>query len=58
MNQELLDIVDELQFKADYAKLKFNYLKASMYNDWIDHIKNCEVGLKEARQMLRAAKRD
>lgn len=58
MNQELLDIVDELQFKADYAKLKFNYLKASMYNDWIDQIKNCEVGLKEARQMLRAAKRD
>lgn len=56
MNTELLNIVDELQLKAYYAKMKFNYLKASMYENWIDQIKNCEVGIKEARQMLRALK--
>lgn len=56
MNTELLNIVDELQLKASYAKSDFNYLKASMYEDWIDQIKNCEVGIKEARQMLRASK--
>lgn len=56
MNAELVSIVNELEFKAGYEKLHFNYLKASMYEDWIDQIKNCEVGIKEARQMLRASK--
>ena len=31
MNTELLNIVDELELKASYAKSDFNYLKASMY---------------------------
>nr|CAI9750657.1 hypothetical protein CACDSRKY_CACDSRKY_CDS_0020 [Caudoviricetes sp.] len=56
MNAELVSIVNELEFKAGYEKLHFNYLKSSMYENWIDQIKNCEVGLKEARQMLRASK--
>ena len=56
MNAELLKIVDELELKASNAKLKFNYLEANMYQNWIDQIKNCEVGLKEARQMLKASK--
>lgn len=56
MNTELLKIVDELELKASNAKLKFNHLEAGMYQNWIDQIKNCEVGLKEARQMLKASK--
>ncbi|MBI1706571.1 hypothetical protein [Lactobacillus crispatus] len=54
-HQELRTIIDELETKAAYAKLHFNYLKANMFNDWIDQIKNCDVGLKEARQMLHAS---
>ena len=52
--KELRTIVDKLEVEATCAKLHFNYLKKNMINDQIDQIKNCEVGLPEARQMLRA----
>lgn len=52
--KELRTIVDKLEGEAIYAKLHFNYLKKNMIEDWIDQIKNCEVGLPEAKQMLRA----
>ena len=52
--KELRTIVDKLE--ATCAKLHFNYLKKNMITDWIDQIKNCEVGLPEARQMLRAVR--
>lgn len=55
-HQELRTIIDELETKAAYAKLHFNYLEKNMLDDWIDQIKNCDVGLVEARQMLRAVR--
>ena len=54
--KELRTIVDKLEVEANCAKLHFNYLKKNMVTDWIDQIKNCEVGLPEARQMLRAVR--
>lgn len=52
MNAELVSIVNELEFKAGYEKLHFNYLKSGMYENWIDQIKNCEVGLKKQDKCL------
>lgn len=52
---ELRNIVDELELKAQNARSHFDYLRTSMIEDWVDQIKNCEVGLKEAKQMLKAA---
>lgn len=54
--KEIKEIIDYLEMKKVEAKLNAEYLFVSMYQDWIDKIKNCDVTLKEAKQMLRAAK--
>ena len=53
---ELLDITENLENKARYAKTTRDYLLTSLYEGWIDKIKNCEVSVEEARQMLQASK--
>lgn len=53
---ELQDIAETLETKAIYARATRDYLFASLYESWVDSIKNCEVSLKEARQMLRATR--
>ena len=53
---ELQDIVETLEARVSYARLKRDYLLASLYESWVDSIKNCEVSIKEARQMLRATR--
>lgn len=53
---ELQDIAETLENKSRYARANWDYLLASLYESWVDSIKNCEVSLKEARQMLRATR--
>lgn len=53
---ELQDIAETLEDEARYARLTRDYLFASLYESWVDSIKNCEVSIKEARQMLRATR--
>lgn len=53
---ELRDIAEKLEDRASYVRTTQDYLLASLYEDWVDSIKNCEVSLKEARQMLRATR--
>ena len=50
---ELHEIVSELEDKADMAP---NEMFASLYRSWVEQIVSGEAGLKEARQMLHAAK--
>lgn len=52
---ELLGIIEKLEDKAREARLTGKGSFASLYECWIDNIKNCEVSVKEARQMLHAA---
>lgn len=53
---ELRDIAEKLEDKARYARTARDYLLASLYESWVDSIKNCEVSVKEARQMLQATR--
>ena len=53
---ELRDITEKLEDKARYARTNRDYLLASLYESWVDSIKNCEVSVKEARQMLQATR--
>lgn len=53
---ELRYIAETLEDKAIYARATRDYLLASLYESWVDSIKNCEVSIKEARQMLRATR--
>lgn len=52
---ELIDITEKLEDKARHARAVGKGLFASLYECWIDNIKNCEVSVEEARQMLHAA---
>ena len=54
---ELRDITEKLEDKARYARTARDYLLASLYESWVNSIKNCDVSVKEARQMLQAARR-
>ena len=53
---ELRDIAENLEDRARYTRTKRDYLLASLYESWVDSIKNCEVSVKEARQMLQATR--
>lgn len=53
---ELRYIAETLEARASYARTARDYLRASLYESWVDSIKNCEVSIKEARQMLRATR--
>ena len=53
---ELRDITEKLEDRARYARTARDYLLASLYESWVDSIKNCEVSAKEARQMLQATR--
>ena len=53
---ELRDIAENLEDRARYARTTRDYLLTSLYESWVDSIKNCEVSVKEARQMLHAAR--
>lgn len=53
---ELRDITENLEDRARYARTARDYLLTSLYESWVDSIKNCEVSVKEARQMLHAAR--
>lgn len=53
---ELQDIAETLEDRVSYARTARDYLLASLYESWVDSIKNCEVSVEEARQMLQASK--
>lgn len=53
---ELQDIAETLADRVSYARTARDYLLASLYESWVDSIKNCEVSVKEARKMLQASK--
>lgn len=54
--KELQDIVETLEGRVSYARTARDYLLASLYESWVDSIKNCDVSVEEARQMLQASK--
>ena len=63
LNQELgkannykSKLTENLEDRARYARTARDYLLTSLYESWVDSIKNCEVSVKEARQMLQAAR--
>ena len=53
---ELQDIAETFEDRVGYARTARDYLLASLYESWVDSIKNCEVSVKEARQMLQASR--